>query len=681
MLPGLGRETASLKTRAYYSSTIGGFLEQESSSIIGELSKYHSQDLVQLQTGAWIQQIEILKAQLSDFSTVGNAIYFEFGIPRMGKRADVVLVIGGLIFVLEFKVGASKYHSHDKDQVLDYALDLKHFHAGSHEAVIVPMLVATEAQPIEAQYQSFSLDQDGLANMLCADRANIGILVRRCLDIWRERPARVDEPNDWAASAYKPTPTIVQAAQALYQGHNVKEISRSDAGAKNLSDTAFAISSVIEKAKANHEKAICFVTGVPGAGKTLAGLNITTDRMRSHDDEHAVFLSGNGPLVAVLREALARDERDTKGIPKKDADRNAATFIQNIHHFRDDNLSTDNPPVEKVVVFDEAQRAWDQANTSKFMQQKRQQVGFDLSEPEFLVKVMDRHSDWCVIVALIGGGQEINTGEAGLPEWFSALRRSFDHWHVYYSSQLESDEYTQGQPLSEQLIGLNSSSDQAMHLGVSVRSFRAEKMSEFVGCIIDNQPQRAITLYREIESVYPICLTRDITVARSWLRRQARGSELFGLIASSGANRLKPEGINIKAKINPAEWFLNGKRDVRSCQYLEDVATEFDIQGLELDWVGVCWDANFRYVYPGNEAGQWTFCRFSGTKWQKVSKADRIRYLANSYRVLLTRARQGMVIFVPKGSDDDPTRPKSFYDDTFRFLRECGVEEIRGNDD
>lgn len=664
-----------MKTRAYYSSSLDRFLQEESAAIVGELSKYHSQDLVQLQTGAWYQQIDILKQQLSVFESDKNAIFFEFGIPRMGKRADIVLVIDGIVFVLEFKVGASAYHSHDKDQSLDYGLDLKHFHEGSHKSIVVPMLVATEAHSTNVEYQKFDIDQDGLACLICTNKDGIETSLRRCLGLWRDRPFGVEEPMEWAASAYKPTPTIVQAAQALYQGHNVEEISRSDAGAKNLSETAYAISGVIERAKANHEKAICFVTGVPGAGKTLAGLNITTDRMRSHDDEHAVFLSGNGPLVAVLREALARDERDREGISKKDADRKAAAFIQNIHHFRDDNLGTESAPVEKVVVFDEAQRAWDQGSTSKFMQQKRQQAGFNLSEPEFLVKVMDRHEDWCVVIALIGGGQEINTGEAGLPEWFSALRRSFRHWHVYYSSQLEGKEYTQGTALAQQLNGLVSESNDALHLGVSIRSFRAEKLSEFVGCIIDNQREKAKNLYRQIQDFYPIRLTRDITQAREWLRERGRGSELYGLIASSGANRLKPEGINIKAKVSPAEWFLNGKRDVRSCQYLEDVATEFDIQGLELDWVGVCWDANFRYKYGQVTGDGWSFNRFIGTDWKNVNKPERIRYLANSYRVLLTRARQGMIIFVPEGDDRDPTRPRSFYDDTYRFLKDCGIEE------
>jgi len=402
--------------------------------------------------------------------------------------------------------------------------------------------------------------------------------------------------------------------------------------------------------------------------------------MRSAEDEHAVFLSGNGPLVEVLREALARDEHNRTGLAIGHARRNAKTFIQNIHHFRDDNLKSpsnpETPPIEKVVVFDEAQRAWDRDNTSKFMRQKRDQVDFNLSEPEFLIQVMDRHNDWCVIIALIGGGQEINTGEAGLPEWFSALRHSFSHWYVYYSNQIEAAEYIQGKPLAEHVAGLKAESNHSLHLGVSVRSFRAEKLSDFVGCIINNQPQQAIVLYKEIQALYPIKLTRNLKTARDWLKQKARGSELYGLVASSGANRLKPEGINIKAKITPSEWFLNGQYDVRSCQYLENVATEFDIQGLELDWTGLCWDADFRYVYSESGKGGWTYNAFKGTKWQQVNKEERKRYLANAYRVLLTRARQGMIIFVPQGDDDDPTRPKDFYAGIVKYLGECGVKEI-----
>tara|TARA_R100001143_G_C3359743_1_gene134730 strand:- start:3593 stop:5590 length:1998 start_codon:yes stop_codon:yes gene_type:complete len=662
--------------RSYYFSSLFNFFNDDSSLILGSLSKYHSQDIVQLQTNAWLSQIDILKQQLDSFDFEGNAIFFEFAIPRMGKRSDVVLVINNIIFVVEFKVGATEYANQAKEQAFDYALDLKHFHEGSHHAFIVPVLLATQAPTVQ---NTIAVSADGLTGLLCCNQNGLTTLIEQVLNAHggvRENGAPPLDPFQWAQSAYKPTPTIIQAAQALYQGHEVEEISRSDAGAQNLSATGQAISDVIEHAKANSGKAICFVTGVPGAGKTLAGLNITTNRMRSAEDEHAVFLSGNGPLVEVLREALARDERDRTGLPIGEARRNSKTFIQNIHHFRDDNLGVEAAPVEKVVVFDEAQRAWDQANTAKFMQQKRDQIGFDLSEPEFLIQVMDRHTDWCVIVALIGGGQEINTGEAGLPEWFAALRRSFRHWRVCYSDQLEGEEYTQGRTVAEHIDGLIAEPDPRLHLGVSIRSFRAEKLSAFVRCVINNQAQQAQALYHEIAEHYPIALTRDLQTARNWLKEHARGSELYGLVASSGANRLKPEGINIKTKISPSEWFLNGKADVRSCQYLEDVATEFDIQGLELDWVGVCWDADFRYVFDDESHGQWSHNAFKGTKWQRVNIPEKQRYLANAYRVLLTRARQGMVIYVPEGDDNDPTRPKSYYDCIARFLTLCGVPTL-----
>ena len=606
--------------RAYYEASIADFLQEDSASIIGTLSQNHSQNLVRLQTNAWMQQVEILKSQLEPYSSANNSIFFEFGIPRMGKRADAVIVANGFVFVIEFKVGSSDFFRHDKEQVLDYALDLKHFHEGSHKACIVPILLATEAPSIE---NVFTISDDGLAGLLCVNKKDLSLTIRRCHNIFHDA-YKVDFLT-WLQSAYKPTPTIIQAAQALYQGHQVEEISRSDAGAKNLSETAAAINAVIDRAKAKCEKAICFVTGVPGAGKTLAGLNVTTNRMRSADDEHAVFLSGNGPLVEVLQEALARDEHSRAELPIGIARRKSQAFIQNIHHFRDDSLKSNTAPIEKVVVF---------------------------------------------------GGQEINTGEAGLPEWFSALRRSFSHWRVCYSDHISGEEYTQGEELSKHLEGLNSESNHSLHLGVSIRSFRAEKLSAFVGCIINNEQDCARELYREIKDVYPIALTRNLHSARVWLKNHARGSELYGLVASSGANRLKPEGINIKAKITPSEWFLNGEQDVRSCQYLEDVATEFDIQGLELDWVGVCWDADFRYESGAGNFSGWSFNAFKGTRWQCVNTSDRRRYLANSYRVLLTRARQGMVIYVPTGSYEDPTRPPIFYDKTFEMLKSCGIDLI-----
>jgi hypothetical protein len=442
----------------------------------------------------------------------------------------------------------------------------------------------------------------------------------------------------WVSSGYKPTPTIIEAAQALYQGHKVDEITRSDAGAINLSQTAECIAQVIEDAKSKQHKAICFVTGVPGAGKTLAGLNLVTQRTNAHEDEHAVFLSGNGPLVDVLREALARDEHAQSKltgstIRKADAARKVKSFIQNIMHFRDESLTTSNAPIERVAVFDEAQRAWDRDHLANFMSRKKGLPDFDMSEPAFLVSVMDRHKDWCVVVCLIGGGQEINAGEAGLTEWFSALQTRFMDWKVFTSSQLAHRDYHWGQDLPAMLSKLDVTVYEHLHLAVSIRSFRAEKLSEFVGAVVAGEVEAARGLYEQIKATYPIKLTRDLGIARNWLRKQARGSERVGVVASSGASRLKPLGINVHEKIDATHWFLNGKDDVRSSHYLEDPATEFDIQGLELDWVGVCWDADFRSV-----DGKWAFHRFTGTKWQNVNDENRKIYLANAYRVLLTRA-------------------------------------------
>ena len=668
-----------MRSRAYYYAKISEFLKQTDNHVLGEISRHHYHDVVSEQTGAWLAQCQILRSAMSQFVDDQNAIFMEFGIPRMGKRADVVLALSGVIFVIEFKVGAKKFQSQDIQQTLDYALDLKHFHSGSHTALIVPLLVATDASK-SSHNSDLKISSDGLAEpIFISPDTLLGTLYKIIVKAKEETSPNwtlITDPFLWSNSSYKPTPTIVQAAQALYGGHDVVEISRSDAGAENLTITSDAIAKVIERSKSLSIKTICFVTGVPGAGKTLAGLNIATTRMNAHKDENAVFLSGNGPLVTVLREALARDESKRLDISKKDALRKASAFIQNIHLFRDDNLSIDAPPSEKVVIFDEAQRAWDRENTSKFMRTKRNQPYFNKSEPEFLIEVMDRHKDWCTIVALIGGGQEINTGEAGLSEWLSAIKNQFPHWEVYYSSHLNTSDYTSEGNLESQLKGVSAIDSQSFHLAVSVRSFRAESISEYVHKILEGDKEGALHLKNSLAKKYPICITRNINAARVWLKDKARGSELFGILASSGAHRLRPEGLNIKVKISPETWFLNGQNDVRSCQYLEEVATEFDVQGLELDWACVAWDANLRYADDGYGNANWIYQNFKGTKWQNIKDIRKRIYLKNSYRVLLTRARQGMIIFLPMGDTSDPTRSPSFYDGTYRYLIECGLTDI-----
>lgn len=650
---------------AYYSATIAAFLRETEDSILGKLSRNHRHDLEQEQKRAWIAQIQVLKSELAGFCA-GN-IYFELGIPRMGKRADCVLLIGGTIIVVEFKVGSRSFDRYAIDQVHDYALDLKNFHRGSHGSPVVPILIATSSvtQPAPAIFAA-----DLVAAPICLGSTG---LAKAILFSCEANTAAAIDPAAWEASGYQPTPTIIEAAQALYRNHNVLEISRSDAGAKNLHATSGRIAEIIERSKATGRKSICFITGVPGAGKTLAGLNIATLRALEHTDEHAVFLSGNGPLVDVLREALARDQAAREGIKKSDAQRKVRSFVQNIHHFRDEYLHNLSAPTEKVVVFDEAQRAWTQDQASSFMQRKRGQDGFAQSEPEFLVSVMDRHSGWCTVVCLIGGGQEINTGEAGIVEWLKALQTRFPHWNVHASALLDDPHYTVDAEAKQRLQAPSVHKHPDLHLSVSMRSFRAEVLSSFVGALLSGNAKAAAALFDRLKERYPIWLTRDLSQAKAWLRSVARGTERFGLMASSGAHRLRPEGIHVRAAIDPPTWFLNDRQDVRSAFYLEEVATEFDVQGLELDWAGVCWDANLRYGKNG-----WECHAFRGTAWQSVNASERQLYLINAYRVLLTRARQGLVIFVPQGDEDDPTRPCRYYDDTHAYLQECGLETQPG---
>ena len=323
-----------------------------------------------------------------------------------------------------------------------------------------------------------------------------------------------------------------------------------------------------------------------------------------------------------------------------------------------------------MVIFDEAQRAWNKEQTSSFMKRKRGQDNFSMSEPDFLLSVMNRHKDWCVVVCLIGGGQEINTGEAGITEWITALKKNYQDWEIHFSDEIFKSDYALSREWLEDQGPLKLHIEPDLNLSVSLRSFRAEKLSAFISAVISGDAIRAREIKGHLTN-YPIYLTRDLEKAKDQLRQWARGSERIGLVASSNAIRLKPSGIFVKGEIDPTLWFLKGKSDIRSSHYLEDVATEFDVQGLEIDWVGVCWDANFRV-----EDGKWITYNFSGSKWQSVHDLEKQKYIANSYRVLLTRGRQGIVIFVPDGNDADPTRKKTFYDQTYDFLKICGIGEI-----
>jgi hypothetical protein len=392
---------------------------------------------------------------------------------------------------------------------------------------------------------------------------------------------------------------------------------------------------------------------------------------------YSVFLSGNGPLVAILQEAFARDkvqrERSRGRVVRKGAALSEVrAFIQNIHHFRDDCLvDMVRPPVEHVAIFDEAQRAWTLKQTVDFMNRKKRRPDFTMSEPEFLISCLDRHHDWAVVICLVGGGQEINTGEAGISEWLVALDRSFPAWRVYVSDRLVDSEYGAGRVVEALRGRQHVSFKPDLHLATSMRSFRSERVSGLVKEVLDLEMASARDSLLQVQANYPVALTRDLPTARKWLRGQARGSERYGIVVSSQAERLKPHALDVKTPANPVHWFLNDRDDVRSSYYLEDVATEFHVQGLELDWVCVVWDADFRFKPHG-----WEHWSFRGNGWQRIRSAERQRYLKNAYRVLLTRARQGMVVVVPRGDEEDPTRRPGFYDETFDYLARCGMPLI-----
>jgi len=691
----------------FYADSISEFISKSSDTILGELSLRNTFTLTLEQRNAWTTEIELLKGILHPYAGHGR-IFFEYSIPRMGRRIDVVLVIRGTVFVLEFKVGEHEFSKADLIQVWDYALDLKNFHRASHNLSIFPILIATNAT-CGNDTQDFIPYDDKVFFPRYSSVETLSETLHQALNI----ADKIEDFDDqsWASSSYAPTPTIIEAASALYNFHSVAEISRCEGSAKNLTETCSAISEIIEDCEANHKKAICFVTGVPGAGKTLVGLNIATQQFSKK--KPAVYLSGNGPLVAVLTEALARDKvrrekerfcaeksagnpNPQKAQTKKEAISEVKAFIQLVHHYRsaylvgtkiqdgkvvadeayfqnEQNRDKNFVPVDHVAIFDEAQRAWTKEALANFMSRKKGISDFPCSEPAFLISCLDRHKDWAVIVCLVGGGQEINTGEAGIAEWISALNEHFPSWNVYISNHLEEREYASGEALALLANHQGVTVKDELHLAVSMRSFRAENLSNFVHALLDFDIGKARELHDALKAKYPILLTRDLSKAKKWLRERARGSERYGMLVSSKADRLKPLAIDIRCKPDVVCWFLNEDFDVRSSNFLEDAVSEFDVQGLEVDWACVVWDADMRC----SRSRTWEHFQFNGgTKWNKINKEDRRAYQKNAYRVLLTRARQGMVICVPAGDPEDETRRPAFYDATFAYLRSLGIPEL-----
>jgi len=652
--------------RSYYSEDFEKFLKNPDDQILGELTKNHKFELDIKQKNAWQEQIRILKKIIANFKI--GYISFEFEIPRMGKRIDNILIIDGVIFIIEFKIGESSFRRIDKIQVEDYCLDLKNFHKGSHDKIIVPLLVITNNDKnISKDYKKAKDNIYGSINTNPKDLEEI------ILFITKEENAQKFDYKNWESLPYEPTPTIIEAAKQLYASHGVENINKSEGDRENLKATRDSVIEIIRNSKKNKKKSICFITGVPGAGKTLAGLDIIRDLTSSDKDIRSVYLSGNLPLVTVLRESLARDKVSREKIRKSEAEREVKQFIQPIHHFRKEQINSTNEPNEKVIIFDEAQRCWTEKKLNKYLKEKE---GLDIkkSEPEVLIEAMNRHEDWCVLICLVGGGQEIFNGEGGVVEWFNAIKNKFAHWQMYFPKSIISmPEYNWDNKL-DKLIEDNSNffENNNLHLNVSRRSFRAEKVSLLVESILNLDIKSAQSLLKEINDKYPILLTRDLNIAKNWIKNKKRGSERFGLLGSSGAKRLKTVGISVEDKPDIKSYFLDDEeKDFRSSNFLEKVATEFDVQGLELDWSIVGWDYDFSY-----QEGKWEHKRLRGSDWQNINNPEDRLYKKNTYRVLLTRARQGMIIFVPNGDDEDYSRQKLFYDGTFDLLNQIGIKEI-----
>lgn len=696
--------------RYFYRSELSIFVQDSADDIFGKIARNDEGDSVAEQKYAWSEEIEIMQQVLLPWKDENGEIIFEYSIPRLGKRIDVVVLLRGIVFAIEFKAGEDVYLRADMEQVMDYALDLKNFHLGSHHRTIVPILVATEAKKSSHELR-FSVYDDQIYNPLLTNADNLGRLIGEVLEREQAQPSSIDEFADWAISRYSPTPTIIEAASALYQSHSVEDITRHEAAGAALEETTQFVLDIINHSKEHGEKSICFVTGVPGAGKTLVGLNVAIQQSIKAENEPegkrnlAVYLSGNGPLVKVLTAALAKDkqkrERD-KGnkCNISEAKREVSQFIQIIHCYRGNMLAKIKLPitngkleidetksvahhtaghgeVEHVAIFDEAQRSWDLEHLAGWLARGGSRGGmkkvpdFPMSEAEFLIWSLDLRKDWAVIVCLVGGGQEINTGEAGIGEWIRAVNETFPDWKVYLSKHLTDKEYAEGNVA--ELVSNNPNAQQVdqLHLAVSMRSFRAENLSKFVHYILDRDIDKAKLLYQSFKDKYPVVLTRDLNKAKAWLEEKARGSERYGLVVSSQAYRLKPLAIDVRLQPDIESWFLADKMDVRSSLFLEDAATEFDIQGLELDWTCLVWDGDFRYTPDG-----WDHNAFRGSKWQKIRQKEGQAYQLNAYRVLMTRARQGMIICVPEGKREDHTRQPEFYDGTYEYLKSIGLEEI-----
>lgn len=702
---------------AQYSGQIVAFLKESEDAILGKVFHRENFDSNTRTRDAWIAEIQILKDQLQLIHFTSGSIFFEYTIPRVGGRIDCGLIIDGILYIIEFKTGDSnEVLGQYKEQLSQYVTDLKKFHFESYNTPLVPILLI-ENLPRNTIRRTLNEKDKTLFEMSIINKHGLSRVIDETRSIHRK--SKNVDLETWIRSPYCPTTDIVEAARKLFAGQTVDDIKRSDSEGENLVRTTNRIMEIIHNSKKKREKALCMITGVPGAGKTLIGLSVATqykneEKSDGIDTNKSVYLSGNHPLVTVLQEALTRDAVERKKahleeklelisdpterkaykrankVTKESVKSEVKKFIQMIYLWRKEYLQgiiVKNPkspdaaiiknedwykgeidhflPYDHVTIFDEAQRTWNAKEHSDFVRKKSDVPDFpDWSEARFLLSCMDRHQDWAVVVCLIGNGQDINHGEAGIGDWIESVSH-FRDWQVYAPTGFQKE--------IDCTYIKNLHSEQDLHLSVNLRSLRAEKVSEFVDQLLMPDAISAKKTLSQINEQYEIRITRDFAKAKKWLKSKAKEDERYGVIASSKAQRLKPLAIDISHSqtMNVNAWFLNSRKDVHSSYYMEDIATEFQVQGLEIDWACVAWDGDLIY-----DNGVWDHRQFKVNGWQKINKDYLQKYHINAYRVILTRARRGMIICIPEGDLEDPTRNPEVYDSTYNYLRSIGIQTI-----
>lgn len=679
-----------------YADYVKDFINADEQALIADLvDAIHSSgnyDVNPEQTNAWHDEIALLKLQLKAPRFQDWYIVLEYEIPRRRRRPDVVILSKTTIFVIEFKVGSTVYDSKSRRQIYDCALDLRDFHIESRDRTIVPILCSTNA----AQ----SSQDDPIGNAMGHQVEGLVTTHGGDLTDWLDRrnvqtgnaAAGSINPEIWLNSPYRPTTTIIEAARELYERNKVSDITHSFA--HNLDDTMNLLTHEINLARTNSRHSIIFVTGVPGAGKTLVGLNAAHGKLTQGEDDIAtIFLSGNEPLIKVVTGALVRSAT-SKGNDRHVEQRHVTTLIQNVHQYLRSHLAGQEvlprKPYENVVIFDEGQRAWDARKVAKSERNRRSNntpsippKWLNISEASLLFEVMEQKKDWATIIVLVGAGQEIYEGEAGLAEWGKTLQERPIAWRIVASPEaLKGGESVSGHRL---FLGNEPSADAEIqesdeaHLDVVVRSYRAQQWAEWVNALLDSRISRARDIFPDVRE-FPCVITRDLDSARFWLQvhRDRQNDDRTGLVATTADERLRAYGIErsnaFRKGFDFVKWFLEADSRTRSSNRLEVAASEFECQGLELDWVGLCWGGD---LIPTEDRSDWKYRRFRRDQWQTVHQEREQAYTRNRYRVLLTRARKGMVIWVPSGEPGDSTRDPEEYDRVFTTLTAAGVPVLK----